>query len=133
MPAARRDHDTWRSRRHLEFENDDADIVNSVDSSMFNPPHPGRMLAESLRHLQISPRDFARHIVALESSVIGILGEQIPITPDMALRISAALPGPSLETWLALQAEYDLWQARNKVSTARIKRIEVPTNHHVFA
>ena len=96
-------------------------------TNMFNPPHPGRMLAESLRYLGINPCEFAKHIGALENSVLEILSEESPMTPDIALRISAALPGPSPETWLALQADYDLWQTRKRGSTARIQRIEVPT------
>ena len=85
---------------------------------MFNPPHPGAILAEQLESLSISARDFARHIGVAPSSVTCILNEKEPITAEMAVRISAALPGPEPSTWLALQADYDTWQAQNSEYTS---------------
>ena len=69
---------------------------------MFNPPHPGRMVAETLEYLGISAREFARHIGVAPSTVTRIIKEKSPITPEMAVRISAAISGPSPEAWLAL-------------------------------
>lgn len=57
---------------------------------MFNPPHPGRMVAETLEYLGISAREFARHIGVAPSTVTRIIKEKSPITPEMAVRISAA-------------------------------------------
>ena len=71
---------------------------------MFNPPHPGRMVAETLEYLGISAREFARHIGVAPSTVTRIIKEKSPITPEMAVRISAAISGPSPEAWLAMQA-----------------------------
>lgn len=81
---------------------------------MFNPPHPGGILAEELEFLGVSACDFARHIGADPSSVTCILNEKGPITPEMAVRISAALKGPDPSTWLAMQADYDAWQAEKR-------------------
>lgn len=89
---------------------------------MFNPPHPGGILAEQLEFLGISARDFARHIGVAPSSITRILNEKGPITPEMAVRISAALPGPEPPTWLALQADYDAWQAEKRVNVSSISR-----------
>ena len=58
---------------------------------MFNPPHPGRMVAETLEYLGISAREFARHIGVAPSTVTRIIKEKSPITPEMAVRISAAI------------------------------------------
>lgn len=74
---------------------------------MFNPPHPGEILAEELEYLGVSARDFARHIGVAPSSVTRILNEKGPITPEMAVKISAALTGPDPSTWLAMQADFD--------------------------
>ena len=51
---------------------------------MFNPPHPGRMVAETLEYLGISTREFARHIGVAPSTVTRIIKEKSPITPEMA-------------------------------------------------
>ena len=50
---------------------------------MFNPPHPGRMVAETLEYLGISAREFARHIGVAPSTVTRIIKEKSPITPEM--------------------------------------------------
>ncbi len=68
-----------------------------------NPAHPGGILAEQLQYLGLSAREFARHIGVSPSSVTRILNERGPIAPEMAVRISAALPGPEASTWLALR------------------------------
>ena len=81
---------------------------------MFNPPHPGEILAEELEQLGVSARDFARHIGVAPSSVTRILNEKGPITPEMAVKISAALTGPDPSTWLAMQADFDAQQAENE-------------------
>jgi len=41
----------------------------------------------------------------------------------MAVRISAVLVG-SAESWMRLQENYDLWKAREKVDTEKLKRID---------
>lgn len=95
-------------------------------SRMFNPPHPGGMLAEELGCLNISARGFAKHIGVAPSSVTRILNEKSPITPDMAVRIAKALPGPDAEMWLRMQANYDAWQAEHRIDVSSITRYEVP-------
>lgn len=89
---------------------------------MFNPPHPGGVLAEELEYLGVSARDFARHIGVAPSSVTRILNEKGPITPEMAVKISAALTGPDPSTWLAMQADYDVWQAEKRVDVSGITK-----------
>lgn len=98
---------------------------------MFNPPHPGRMVAETLEYLGISAREFARHIGVAPSTVTRIIKEKSPITPEMAVRISAAIPGPSPEAWLAMQADYDAWQAEHSIDISHITRISEPKKNHL--
>lgn len=93
-------------------------------TDMFNPPHPGRIVAEQLEYLNVSIREFARNIGVAPSTVSRILKGTAPITAPMAIRFSAALPGPAPETWLAMQSDYDAWQARQTINTASIKRYE---------
>lgn len=78
---------------------------------MYIPPHPGRMVAEALAYLNLSATQFASRIGVAPSVVTQILEGGSPITPEMAGKISAALPGPTPETWLAMQGDYDEWKA----------------------
>jgi len=43
------------------------------------------------------------------------LTDESSVSPEMALRLSKAL-GRSPESWLAMQDQYDLWQARKSAS-----------------
>ena len=79
--------------------------------TMFNPPHPGRMLAETLEYLGISAQEFARTIGADACTVTCLLKGEAPVTPEMAARLSAAIAGPSPAVWLAIQSDFDAWQA----------------------
>lgn len=81
---------------------------------IFNPPHPGAILVEQLRYLGISEEDFARHLGVTLTSLNRIFKEKAPITADMALRLSKVIPGPEASTWLALQSDYDAWQAKKQ-------------------
>lgn len=87
---------------------------------MYNPPHPGSLLKEALEELHVSARGFAEHIGVAPSTVTRVLNEKGPMTPEMAVKVSAAIPGPRADTWLAMQAQYDGWQAEKRVSTKGI-------------
>lgn len=82
-------------------------------TTIFNPPHPGGILAEQLEYLGITALDFAHRLGVTLTSLNRILKEKAPITADMALRISEALPGPKAPTWLLLQSDYDAWQEKS--------------------
>jgi antitoxin HigA-1 len=43
----------------------------------------------------------------------------------MALRLSKAL-GRSAESWMAMQANYDLWHARRSVKLGKVGKIKFP-------
>jgi len=44
------------------------------------------------------------------------------VSPEMALRLSKAL-GRSPESWLAMQDNYDLWQARKSSNLSQVRKI----------
>lgn len=45
------------------------------------------------------------------------------VSPEMALRLSKAL-GRSVESWLTMQDNYDLWQAKQTLDLANVSKIE---------
>lgn len=81
---------------------------------MFNPPHPGGILAEELEHLGVSADDFANQIGVASDLMTEILSERASITPEIAQKISQVLKAPGASTWLAIQADYNAWQAKKR-------------------
>lgn len=83
-------------------------------SNMFNPPHPGGILAEELEHLVVKADDFARQIGVDTDLMTEILNERAPITPEIAQKISEVLKAPDASTWVTIQADYDNWNAKKR-------------------
>ncbi len=87
---------------------------------MFNPPHPGEVLRDGVFDGNITVTDFAERIGMSRVALSRVLHGAAAISPDMALRLEGAL-GTSAESWLAMQADYDLWQARK--NAPKVKRM----------
>ena len=83
-------------------------------TKMFNPPHPGGILAEELEHLGVNADDFAKQIGVASDLTRKILSEKEPITPEIAQKISQVLKAPRASTWIAMQADYDAWHAKKR-------------------
>ena len=83
-------------------------------TKMFDPPHPGGILAEELEHLGVNADDFASQIGVDTDLMTRILNEKEPITPEIAQKISQVLKVPGASTWVAMQADYDGWQSKKR-------------------
>ena len=91
--------------------------------NMYNPPHPGEFIkATYLDPFDYSCRFLAKQLDVASSTLNRILKGQSGITPEMALRLSKAL-GRTPETWLAMQASYDLWQVRKNVNLRNVHAV----------
>lgn len=81
---------------------------------MFNPPHPGETLLEDvLPELKISVAELARRLGFARETLSRILHGHAPVSPDLAVRLEMAGIGMA-RTWLGVQVDYDLWQARHR-------------------
>lgn len=79
--------------------------------AMHNPPHPGEFITEVyLKPNNLSARELASKLRVAASTLHRILIGKSSVSPEMALRLSKAL-GRSAESGLAMQYNYDLWQA----------------------
>lgn len=87
---------------------------------MHNPAHPGAVLREDvLLALHMTTSEAAERLGVPLDTLCGVLGEMDPITADLAVRLEAA--GQSTARfWLAMQAQYDLWQARTNAAVADV-------------
>lgn len=87
--------------------------------SMYNPPHPGAFIkATYLDPFGLSVRYLAKYLEVAPSTIHRLINEMNAVSPDMAQRLSATL-GRSPESWLAMQAHYDLW----KLKQPKLKKI----------
>lgn len=92
--------------------------------AMHNPPHPGEFLREVyIDPLGVSVRQVADSLGVAASTLNRVLNGQSSVSPEMALRLSKAL-GRSPESWLAMQAQHDLWHARKSVSLKGVRKVE---------
>jgi antitoxin HigA-1 len=90
---------------------------------MHNPPHPGTFIQEIyLGPSNYSGRELALNLGVAASTLNRLLLGQSGISPEMALRLSKAL-GRSPESWLAMQDQYDLWQARQTVDLGNVREM----------
>lgn len=88
------------------------------------PTHPGEILREDvLPALGRSKVAIANLLGVSRRQLYNLLEESQPVTPRMAIRIGK-LTGTSPESWLAMQAAYDLRIAREDLAEAVAK---IPT------
>lgn len=91
---------------------------------MHNPPHPGAFIQEVyLTPNKISGRELALKLGVAASTLNRILNEASSVSPEMALRLSKTL-GRSPESWLTMQDNYDLWQARQTMDLRKVGKIK---------
>ncbi len=86
---------------------------------MFNPPHPGETIREDiLPALSLTVTEAAKQLGISRVTLSRLIHGQSGISADMARRLEAWLGGPkrgpSAESWLRIQADYDLWQAMQR-------------------
>ena len=90
---------------------------------MHHPPHPGEFIREVyLEPFQLSARQVAAKLKVAPSTFNRLLNGESSVTPEMALRLSKTL-GRSPESWLSLQHNYDLWQARRRVNLTKVEKL----------
>jgi addiction module HigA family antidote len=88
--------------------------MTMATTRMHNPPHPGEVLQDTvLADGRLSVSEFARRLGVSRVALSRVVNGRAAVSADMALRFAAALGG-SAESWLAMQAAYDLWHASRK-------------------
>lgn len=81
---------------------------------MHNPPRPGNVLKHDvLPELGLTVTEAAAHLGMSRVAFSRVINGRAAVSADLALRLADWLP-PSAESWLHMQAAYDLWQAGRK-------------------
>jgi addiction module HigA family antidote len=89
---------------------------------MKNPPHPGRSIKDAcLVPLNLTVTDGAKILGVARHTLSRVINGQAGISPDMAIRLEKAFGGTA-DSWLRLQAAYDLAQARQHENRIDVQR-----------
>ena len=92
--------------------------------TMHNPPHPGEFIREVyMEPNNMTGRQLAAKLDVSPSTLNRILQGRSNISPEMALRLTKAL-GRSPESWLLLQDNYSLWQARQSINLDAVQKVQ---------
>ena len=76
-----------------------------------NPPHPGEVLRDGVfADTGITVTEFARRLGVTRVALSRVLNGKAAISAEMAVRLATAVGG-NPESWLHMQASYDLWHA----------------------
>jgi len=90
---------------------------------MKNPPHPGLSVRhDCLEPLALSVTEAAHKLGVSRKQLSDVVNGRSGISPEMAIRLDKAFGGGA-ETWLRLQAAYDLAQAMRHADRIKVERL----------
>ena len=89
---------------------------------MHNLPHPGEIIREDcLKPLGLSVTAAAEWLGVSRQSLSELLNGKNGVSAEMAIRLEKA-GWSNAETWLGVQTAYDLWQAKRRAGSIKVKR-----------
>ncbi len=97
--------------------------------TMKNPPHPGLTVRhDCLEPLGLTVTEGAKALGVTRQALNNLVNGKSGISPEMAIRLSKAF-GSNPETWLRMQLDYDLAQARQREGRIQGKRVRLHEQH----
>jgi antitoxin HigA-1 len=97
--------------------------METTPMPMKNPPHPGLSVRhDCLEPLGLSVTEGARVLGVTRQTLNNLVNGKSGISAEMAIRLDKAFGGGA-ETWLRLQAAYDLAQARRHEDEIDVKPV----------
>ncbi len=92
---------------------------------MKNPPHPGKVVRVScLEPLGLSVTEGAKALGVSRQALSNLVNGRARVSADMAVRLAKAF-GSTTETWIRLQAAYDVVQAQAREDKIEVARYEL--------
>ena len=92
--------------------------------AMANPPHPGLSVKhDCLEPLGLTVTKAAQVLGVTRQTLNDLIHGRRGISPEMAIRLDMAFGGGA-DTWVRVQAAYDLAQARKRADRIEVKRYE---------
>ena len=91
---------------------------------MHEPLHPGLIVKDTLiDDAELTVTEAAKRLGVTRTTLSRLLNGHAGISPEMALRLSKFL-GTSVELWINLQAQYDVWQITQHSNDVRVKPLK---------
>ena len=91
---------------------------------MKNPPHPGKVVRVScLEPLGLNVTEGEKILGVSCQALSNLVNCRARMSADMAIRLAKAL-GSTTETWIRLQAAYDVAQAQAREDEIEVERYE---------
>ena len=91
---------------------------------MKNPPHPGLSVrVDCLEPLGLSVTEAAKVLGVSRAAVSRLVNGKAGVSPEMAIRLSKAF-GSTPESWIRMQAAYDLAQAQAREDQIQVERYQ---------
>lgn len=92
--------------------------------AMLNPPHPGLSVKhDCIEALGLTVTRAAQVLGVSRQTLNDLVHGRRGISPEMAIRLDMAFGGGA-DTWIRLQAAYDLAEARKKAGAIKVERYE---------
>ncbi len=89
-----------------------------------NPPHPGKVVRMScLELLGLNVTEGAKVLGVSRQTLSNLVNCHARMSTDMAVRLAKAF-GSTTETWIRLQAAYDVAQVQAREDEIEVKRYE---------
>ena len=84
--------------------------------AMHHPLHPGALIKDVLiDNTDLSVTEAAEKLGVSRTTLSRLLNGHTGLSPEMALRLSKFF-GTSIEMWINIQAQYDVWLIKQKGS-----------------
>lgn len=88
---------------------------------MHNPAHPGKVLyGLHIEPMGLTITEVAKALNMTRTALSEIINARRGISPKVAIKLAKAFGG-SAESWLAMQSQYDLWQAESAYCANDVK------------
>ena len=89
---------------------------------MKNPPHLGSSIKDAcLESVGLNVTEAAKVLGIARHTLSRLLNGHSGISPDMAIRLEKVF-GSTADTWLGMQMQYELWEARQRSDKIQVNR-----------
>lgn len=89
---------------------------------MKSPAHPGHLLKDDIEALGLTVAEAAKSIGVTRQQLYRVMNGFCAVSPEMAFRLEKAI-GTSADTWLRMQAAFDLAAVRRRGAKIVVKRL----------
>lgn len=93
---------------------------------MHKPLHPGEIVRDALCNevTGLNVGDAANRLCVQRTTLSRLFNGHAGISPEMAMRL-AMLLGTSIEMWLNIQRDYDVWKLQHMKPKPRIRQLKL--------